>query len=166
MVALKEEFGKAVVESWPDVDEALRRIGMIDLKLEEMEAELNRQVMDLRAKFAFEAKPYQQRREYLEVAVKEFVETHRADLDGKKSRELNFGRLGFRQSTRIILRNVKALLQALKAKGMNDCIIVKEEISKDELKKYDDITLAALGVKKKVEDLFWYEVNREKLQEV
>ncbi|MEW6423152.1 MAG: host-nuclease inhibitor Gam family protein [Bacillota bacterium] len=164
--AMKIEESLIELADWSDVDNALREIGYIELKLQEMEKELNLNIMAAKELFTQDALPLQERREVLEKAIAKFAEKKRGDLGDKKSRELNFGRLGFRQSTRIILRNVKALLQALKAKGMHDCIIVKEDVSRDELKKYDDATLAALGVKKKVEDLFWYEVNREKLQEV
>lgn len=44
--------------------------------------------------------------------------------------------------------------------------MIKEEVSKDTLKKYDPATVEAVGAKIKTEDVFWYEVNRDKLVEV
>ena len=55
---------------------------------------------------------------------------------------------------------------ALKAKGMEDCIKVSESVSKEALKKYDEASVEAVGAKIKTDDVFWYEVNRDKLQEV
>jgi phage host-nuclease inhibitor protein Gam len=148
------------LKSWAEVDDTLREIGRIDLEIESMEAEYNRKITDLKEELANQAQPLQER------LVKEFAETHKDGLDGKKSRELNFGRIGFRQSTKVILRNVKAIIAALKARGMTDCIVIKEEVSKDTLKKYDPATVEAVGAKIKTEDVFWYEVNRDKLVEV
>jgi phage host-nuclease inhibitor protein Gam len=154
------------LKSWTEVDDTLREIGRIDLEIESMEAEYNRKITDLKEELANQAQPLQERKAFLERLVKEFAETHKDGLDGKKSRELNFGRIGFRQSTKVILRNVKAIIAALKARGMTDCIVIKEEVSKDTLKKYDPATVEAVGAKIKTEDVFWYEVNRDKLVEV
>jgi len=154
------------LKSWTEVDDTLREIGRIDLEIESMEAEYNRKITDLKEELANQAQPLQERKAFLERLVKEFAESHKDDLDGRKSRELNFGRIGFRQSTKVILRNVKAIIAALKARGMTDCIVIKEEVSKDTLKKYDPATVEAVGAKIKTEDVFWYEVNRDKLVEV
>lgn len=154
------------LKSWTEVDETLMDIGRIDIEVEAMEAEYNRQVTDLKEALAKQAKPLQERKAFLERLVKEFAESHKDGLDGKKSRELNFGRIGFRQSSKIVLRNVKAILAAIKAKGMTDCIVIKEEISKDALKKYDPATIEAVGAKLSIEDVFWYEVERDRLAEV
>lgn len=151
---------------WSEVDDTLREIGRIELEIEGMEAEYNRQITDLKEELATKALPLQERKAFLERLVKEFAESHKDGLDGKKSRELNFGRLGFRQSTKVIIRNAKAILAALKAKGMTDCIVIKEDISKDALKKYDPATVEAVGAKVKTDDVFWYEINRDKLVEV
>lgn len=154
------------LKNWTEVDDTLREIGRIDMEIESMEAEYNRKITDLKEELANQAQPLQERKAFLERLVKEFAESHKDALDGKKSRELNFGRVGFRQSTKVILRNVKAIIAALRARGMTDCIVIKEEVSKDTLKKYDPATVEALGAKIKTEDVFWYEVNRDKLVEV
>lgn len=153
------------IKSWTEVGDVLREIGQIDLEIEGMEAEYNRKITGLKEELANQAQPLQERKAFLERLVKEYAESHKDGLDGK-SRELNFGRIGFRQSTKVILRNVKAIIAALKAKGMTDCIIIKEEVSKDALKKYDPATVEAVGAKIKTEDVFWYEIKRDKLVEV
>ena len=155
------------LQTWEDVDHALREIGLIDLDLEAQAAEYNRQVAELKLGLEMEAKALQDRKALLELQVKEFTEAHRDGLgeDGEaKSRELNFGKLGFRQSSKIIVRNVKAVIAALRAKKMLDCIRVKEEVSKEDLRKYDDKVLGEVGVVRKVEDTFWYEVKRDELR--
>lgn len=166
VAAARRRLEGTALANWAEVDDTLREIGRIDLEIEAMEAEYNRKITDLKQELAARALPLQERKAFLERLVKEFVETHREGLDGKKSRELNFGRVGFRQSTRLILRNVEAVIAALKARGMTDCIVVKEDVSREALKRYDPATIEAVGAKLKTDDVFWYEINRDRLREV
>ena len=86
------------------------------------------------------------------------------DLDGK-TKSLTFGSLGFRKSTSIIVKKAKAVLVALRAYGMDDCINVKETVNKEALRQYSDDKIAAVGCVKKVDDVFWYEPDYEKLEQ-
>lgn len=153
------------LQTWADVDRSLREIGQESARIEAMEAEFNEAVGQLKEQLTEGAKPVQDNRERLERLVKEFTEEHKAELEGK-SRELNFGRVGFRLSTSLVVKNVKAVLSLLKGKRLFACISTKESVSKDELKKLDEATLAELGVCRKTEDVFWYEVKRDEVKEV
>lgn len=164
-VAKRVRLEEPALSSWAEVDQALREIREIDDTLAAYQAEHDRARDRLVAEYEAKAKPLLDRKGYLERSIKEFAEAHKQEMDGK-TKFLNFGRVGFRQSTRIVLRNAKAILAALKAKGMHDCIVVKEEISKKALDKYDDAVLAEVGAVRKVEDVFWYEVARDEIRQV
>lgn len=151
-----------VLHSWEDVDLHLKEIAECELSLEQIEADLTKATSDLKLDAELKAKPIKERMEKLADEVKVFVELNRADIKGK-TKNLTFGKTGFRKSTKIILRNVKAILANLKARKMNDCISVKESINKDKLGEYPDEIIASVGAGKKVEDIFWYETDREKL---
>lgn len=152
--------------TWTEVDAAMKEVGLLEMELEGMESDYNRQIVNLKTELAEKAGPLQDRRQLLIRQVEQFMDSHRDALGSKKSRELNFAVVGFRQSTSIIIRSVKATIEALKSRKMFDCISVKESVSKDELKKYDDGTLEAVGAKRKTDDTFWYEVKRDRLKEV
>lgn len=49
---------------------------------------------------------------------------------------------------------------------MTDCIVVKEEISKDALKKYGEDAVAAVGATWKQSDVFGYELNLARLEQI
>lgn len=166
MSKTRRRLEQTALENWAAVDDVLREIGEIDLQIESMEAELTRQVARLKEDLAFRARPMAERKAMLERLVKEFTEAHREGLDGKKTKELNFGKLGFRLSTRVVIKSVKSVLAALRAKGMTDCISVKESVDKEALKKYDEAAIESVGASLKKEDVFWYEVNRDRLREV
>ena len=105
-----------------------------------------------------------QREKQLELLIKDYAETNRMDLDGK-TKSLTFGSLGFRKSTSIIVKKAKAVLIALRAMGMDDCINVKESVNKEALRGYSDDVITKVGCVKKVDDVFWYEPDFEKLEQ-
>ena len=93
---------------------------------------------------------------------------HRADLGKAKSRTLTFGKVGFRQSTRLTLprgvEKVKTIIEELLRRGMKECVVYPEpKIDKDALKKYSAGEIAEVGAKLEVEDVFGYDVDEEAL---
>lgn len=97
----------------------------------------------------------------LEAIIKEYVTENKGDLKGK-SRELTFGRVGFRFSTKVsIPKNVEKLIKLLRKNEMDDCIIVKETVNKDVLRTYDEKDIIKVGASLKKEDTFWYETRKE-----
>ncbi len=154
---------KPALESWDDVNLTMKEIGECQIEIDKIEADMNMKISDTKLEYEMKAQTFKDRIAKLEIDLKDFVESNKHELDGK-SKVLNFGRTGFRQSTKIVLRKVENIIKNLKAYGMKDCINVKETVNKDNLKKYSDEDIAKVGATKKVEDVFWYEVDKEKLE--
>ena len=55
---------------------------------------------------------------------------------------------------------------ASRTRQMMDCIVVKEDVSKEALKKYGEDTVNAVGATWKQQDVFGYELNFSKLEQV
>lgn len=153
-----------MLASWEAVDGCLKKIGEIDNKLKKIEADMNDEITRAKAKADDKSKLYLEEKKQLELLIKDYAETNRMDLDGK-TKSLTFGSLGFRKSTSIIVKKAKAVLVALRAYGMDDCINVKETVNKEALRQYSDDKIAAVGCVKKVDDVFWYEPDFEKLEQ-
>lgn len=158
-----------VLKSWEDVDDALKEIAEAELDIVDIEGEMNKQIQGIKLTAAQEAKPIQDRITSLGKDIKAFVEEHRGELDGK-TKTLNFGKTGFRMSTKVILpkaqEKLAAIIKSIKARKMADCIVTTETINKDVLKKYTEDEIIRVGASLKKEDTFWYETDREKLQAV
>ncbi len=58
------------------------------------------------------------------------------------------------------------IIRFLKARQMMDCIVTKEEVSKEALKKYGADTVTAVGATWKQGDVFGYELNLAKLEQI
>lgn len=151
-----------ILQSWDDVNMNLKEIAECEMALEAIEAQMNAAIQDLKLDAELQAKPLQEKAARLAREIKEFTEENRSDIKGK-TMKLNFGQCGFRQSTKITIASVQATLKSLKARGMKDCIMVKESVNKDTLREYPDEVIASVGCRKKIEDAFWFETDREKL---
>jgi len=152
------------LKSWKEVDEALWLIGQTQMTIEAREAEMNARIDAIKAETAEAVRPLQEQIAAKELAIQQFVTENRESIGGK-TKVLNFGKTGFRQSTRLIIRQEREVLKKLRDMGLQECIRVKETINREELKKKGDAIIQALGtVKKKVQDIFWYEVDRERIE--
>ena len=115
-----------------------------------------------------DARVYLENNAKLERQIRAYAETHREDMEGKKTKVLNFGSVGFRKSTKIILPKkgpkLHALIQQLIHRGMTDCIKQTEPaVDKNALGKYPTEDIIGVGASISVDDVFWYEPDRDKL---
>lgn len=153
-----------VYADWGQVDEALKMISKIDQTVAIHEAKMNEDIDSIKARVQSILTPLLQERETLEKNIKEFTESRMDEFKESKSKKFTFGTVGFRKSTEIITRNVKAIIGALKNNKMYDCIIVKETINKDELAKFDDAAIEKVGAKRKIDDKFYFEIDKERVE--
>lgn len=156
------------LENWQQADDALRQIGENRRDLASIETMMNERIADAKADAEAKGRPIKDHIAMLEQALREFAMLHRADLGKAKSRTLTFGKVGFRQSTRLTLprgvEKVKTIIEELLRRGMKECVVYPEpKIDKDALKKYSAGEIAEVGAKLEVEDVFGYDVDEEAL---
>ena len=61
---------------------------------------------------------------------------------------------------------LEEIIRRLKSRQMTDCIVVEEKVSKEALKKYGEDTVNAVGATWRQSDVFGYEVNIAKLEQI
>lgn len=154
------------LENWNDVDASLREIGRLDRDLAMIEAAANEAIDRVKAETKESAAPLHDKKTSLELAIKEYCEANRVEFAKIKSKELTFGSVGFRLSTRILIKRVAETLQALKDLSLTHCIRIKEEPDKEAMKALTDETLAEVGAGRKTENVFGYELNLERIKDV
>ncbi len=153
------------LQSWDDVDACLQEIGQADRELAMLEAAQNEGIDQIKAQTKVSAQPLHDKKSGLELAVKEYCEANRMEFAKVKTKELTFGSVGFRISTKIMIKRVAETLQALKDLALTNCIRTKEEPDKEAMKSLTDDLLAEVGAGRKVENVFGYEVKLEELRE-
>lgn len=166
---------KRVVEapslhSWEDVNDALRQIAESQIALGEIQSDMQKQILGAQKVAEEQSKPLNDNVAKLEREIKSFVTDHRDEMGKTKSMVLTFGEVGFRLSTSVSLPRAKEkleeIIRRLKSRQMTDCIVVEEKVSKEALKKYGEDTVNAVGATWKQSDVFGYEVNIAKLEQI
>lgn len=166
---------KRVVEapslhSWEDVNDALRQIAEAQIALGEIQSDMQKQILGAQKVAEEQSKPLNDNVAKLEREIKSFVTDHRDEMGKTKSMVLTFGEVGFRLSTSVSLPRAKEkleeIIRRLKSRQMTDCIVVEEKVSKETLKKYGEDTVNAVGATWKQSDVFGYEVNIAKLEQI
>lgn len=166
---------KRVVEapslhSWEDVNDALRQIAEAQIALGEIQSDMQKQILGAQKVAEEQSKPLNDNVAKLEREIKSFVTDHRDEMGKTKSVVLTFGEVGFRLSTSVSLPRTKEkleeIIRRLKSRQMTDCIVVEEKVSKEALKKYGEDTVNAVGATWKQSDVFGYEVNIAKLEQI
>ena len=166
---------KRVVEapslhSWEDVNDALRQIAEAQIALGEIQSDMQKQIVGAQKVAEEQSKPLNDNVAKLEREIKSFVTDHRDEMGKTKSMVLTFGEVGFRLSTSVSLPRAKEkleeIIRRLKSRQMTDCIVVEEKVSKEALKKYGEDTVNAVGATWKQSDVFGYEVNIAKLEQI
>lgn len=166
---------KRVVEapslhSWEDVNDALRQIAEAQIALGEIQSDMQKQILGAQKVAEEQSKPLNDNVAKLEREIKSFVTDHRDEMGKTKSVVLTFGEVGFRLSTSVSLPRAKEkleeIIRRLKSRQMTDCIVVEEKVSKEALKKYGEDTVNAVGATWKQSDVFGYEVNIARLEQI
>lgn len=164
-MARKKVETAPVFKAWSEVDAAMQDIIECEGCIDEINAELNRKITAAKQEMDETAKPLSERIKELEYGIKDFVIRHREEIGGK-TKQLNFGKTGFRVSTSLVVpaNDTANIIANLRSYNMEDCINVKESVNKDVLKKYKSEDILKTGAYLKSTDDFWYEVDKESLK--
>lgn len=169
-MARKRIVEPPLLQSWEDVNDALRQIAEAQLALNDIEGRMQKQVVGAQKVAEEESRPYKKEIDRLDREIARFAAEHRADMGKAKSLTLTFGTVSFRLSTSVSIprakEKVEEIIRRLKSRNMQDCIVTKESVSKEALKKYGADTVAAVGATWKQEDIFGYELNLAKLEQI
>lgn len=169
-MARKRAVEAPSLHSWEDVNDALRQIAEAQIALGEIQSDMQKQILGAQKVAEEQSKPLNDNVAKLEREIKSFVTDHRDEMGKTKSVVLTFGEVGFRLSTSVSLPRAKEkleeIIRRLKSRQMTDCIVVEEKVSKEALKKYGEDTVNAVGATWKQSDVFGYEVNIAKLEQI
>ncbi len=159
-----------MLSNYEEVQQALREIGEIDLKIEAEEAEMTKRVNEIKEKAQTTVAPLVERRKVLEEHIELFAEARKKDdFSEKKSMDLIFGEIGFRSTGGgIRVKSVKSTVEALLSLGENyrHLLITEHKPNKEALEGVTDDFLKKIGcTRPKKTDKFWYNIHRERIAE-
>lgn len=158
------------LNNWAEVDESLRQIGEHSLQIDAKENYLRQCVQKITREVNEAIRPLQDEIDLLEKQVRQYVDKHRDELGEGKSRELVYGTVRYRLSTKILgvprdPEKLSVLIGKMRQAHMNGALIPQQDrISKDELRNYDSALLAKVGLTKQVSDTWGYELKIDQIR--
>lgn len=153
----------SVYNEWSDLDQGLRRMGEIDIKLAKLEGELTLKVNEIREDYDAKAEGLRAERKKITEQITAFVEDHKEEFLKTRSKELTFGTVAYRLITKVLIRSKAATVAALEALGLFAYLRVIKEPDKDAMSALDAGTLAKVGATLKTEDKLRIEPNLERI---
>lgn len=163
MARKKVEGGR--LKSWTEVDDTLRQVAILERKLAKIEGEQNAAIDKIKAQMTEQADPIRATLKTLAADLKDYAERNRLEFLDQKTRELTFGKVGFRMSTKLVIKHAANTLAALLALGLHQCVRTRQEPDKEAMRELSDDQLAAVGAARQKVDEFWFEVDTTKLPE-
>ncbi|MEG1406820.1 MAG: host-nuclease inhibitor Gam family protein [Ruthenibacterium sp.] len=150
--------------SWTAADDTLRDIRALKHSMAEMDVEKNRRIDAIKDEYSKAALPLQNRVKRLEADIKEFVSAHRAELNGK-SRRMNFGIVGYRLSSSVVVAANKMadVIAKLKGMGHHECIKTVETLDRKALGRCPVNVILDVGAYVKQTDEFYYDTDDDAL---
>jgi phage host-nuclease inhibitor protein Gam len=146
---------------------ALAEIAELERSLSTIENQMNEVIDNARARAKEASAEFVARRNELGNALAVFAQLNKVDLFAKrKSLDLGFGTIGFRQSTSLKTERkvtVEMVLERCRSYGFSEAIQTKESLNKQIMHEWPDERLATVGMTRQVKDDFFYEVHRQEL---
>ena len=164
-MARRKVTAAPVLTDWAAVDSALRDIRECQHALTELGVDRDRRIDAVKDEYSKMALPLQNRIKKLEGDVKDYADAHRAEMTGK-SRTLNFGTVGYRISSKLVLPAAKAAeaIAALKALGRKEFVKTTETLDRAALSRQPAEFLEPIGAYIRQSDEFYYDVSGEEAE--
>ena len=164
-MARRKVTAAPVLTDWAAVDSALRDIRECQHALTELGVDRDRRIDAVKDEYSKMALPLQNRIKKLEGDVKAYADAHRAEMTGK-SRTLNFGVVGYRISSKLVLPAAKAAeaIAALKALGRKEFVKTTETLDRAALSRQPAEFLEQIGAYIRQSDEFYYDVSGEEAE--
>jgi phage host-nuclease inhibitor protein Gam len=142
----------SIYNEWNDLDQGIRRMGEIDIKLTRLEGDLTLKLNEIREDYDAKAEGLRVERKNIEGQITVFADAHKNEFMKTRSKELTFGTIAYRIVHRVAIRSKAATVAALEALGLDSYLRIIKEPDKDAMAGLEAGTLAKVGASLKTED--------------
>lgn len=156
-----------IVENLQQAEGALAEIAALDRKIQDVNSSMQ-ELIDLeKTKASQLCTPLVARRKEIADGIAIFARLNKQELFAKtKSRDLGFGVIGFRSSTKMVQQNgvtAEMTIQRLQRFGLLTGIRTKYELNKDAMAAWPDERLESLGLKRQQSETFFIEIAKDEI---
>lgn len=157
---------KSYLRNLEECNEALRLIGLAEVEAEKIRACCDEKIAAARREMDVAVAPQLAKIDQLSAALEAYYREHidEVETNGRKSIELSNGKIGRRASSELKplpKTTWAAVVERLKAAGMEEFIRVKESPDREALRaQIDAENLHVVGCRLIENDTFWWEADR------
>ncbi len=163
-----------MIKNYEELEVNLKEYAINYAAIAKKEAEMNEKINKIKEDFEEKTKELRYVADILSSEINAFCEKNKADFEKTRSKEFQFGIIGFRTTPpKVTLLNrkynIKTVLELVKKIYKKAYIRVKEEIDKEAIladysaKKLDDGKLAGIGLKIDQDEQFYINPKYEEL---
>jgi len=147
-----------MLAGWGAVDVLVRRIGDLQRDIEKAEAKAQARINRIKEDLAEDLAGSREGIAAHIASIEAFATAHRAELKGSQSRELNFGKLGWRRSSKVsVKKGTVDLIKVMFGRAAEQYLHIKESPDKEALAKLTDEQLSKVGARRKRKEEFYVE---------
>ncbi len=155
---------ESIYKNWDEVNTALRELGEKKISLEQVEGEQTIKINQVKECYKLQGDDLKKEIKEIEDNITLFSESNKDVFLKDRTKKLTFGNISYRLTERLLVKNVKACIAAIKTLNLSEYLRVKEEVDKEAIKGLDDATLIKLGIERKKADKINIEPNYEDLK--
>lgn len=162
----KKPIPAVMVTSLTEADKVLEELAALERQANSIKNTMNEKIDQAKAQATADMVEVATRVKILEAALSGYALANKSSLfKEKKSLDLDFGTLSFRQSSKIVTAGKGVtwdmVLEKLKDGGFTEGIRISEEVNKEALARWDDAKLEKVGAKRKTADTFGYDLKQQ-----
>ncbi len=146
------------IKDWQQADEFIRQVGGYQILIRNAEKTATEEIDSAKAKLVKAVKPLQDKIIILTDSLEAFAANHTDDFGKAQSRKLNFGTIGWRKSTAVIIKKTTLELLHKIFKGNAPAFLrFKEDVDKEALQSLTDEQLASVDARRVNKEPFFVE---------
>jgi len=151
------------IAGWDDADNILRRIGELQGEIGSLEKKASEEINKLKADLMGGTSRLTERIDLFTRSLESFAAKCPDDFGKNKSRQLNFGIIGWRKSpaaVSITKKTLELIKKCLPKSVAAACIRTKESVDKESLAKLTEEQLDSVGARRESRDVFFVEPSK------
>lgn len=150
-------MAKHEIETWDDIDLALRDLGFIQIEIEKQEARMTKKIDAIKEEYKQLLEDKHASADAMVKQITAFAKKNREDFGGRQTRKLNFGEIKFRsgKDSLVFIREEEDIAEALLRMGKTECVKILKKVIKNALQEFSEAALKKLGIKKEAGKTTW-----------
>lgn len=159
---MKKNATIIIDENWDEAEKILKEMAEAERTLELITIDMNVRLEEIKKETSEQCAAIYARKAELEATLEKYANKRRQDFIKPKTRKLVHGKLGFQQTTTVVIpKDEKALIQKLEKLGQKECIIVDKKLDKSRFKKLPADILKKAGAAVSTSEKFFCRPNKE-----